>query len=102
MAIEYYYHPLSPPSCLSWMVLKELGVEWEEKIIDIFQEEQRTEEFAKLNPLKQVPVLKDGDFILTERLVFIMWHEPIANYEFRQDPSYMADHTFKRRYEIFV
>ena len=36
--------------------------------------QHKTPEFLKLNPLGKLPVLKDGGFILTERLVFCTCH----------------------------
>lgn len=40
--------------------------EYEVKNIDTFNGEQHTAEYLKINPLHQVPVYVDGDFILTE------------------------------------
>lgn len=66
MVIEFYYHPQSPPSCVVWMVLNELGLEYKAIVIDFFKDEQKGEAYAKVNPRKQVPAIKDGDMILAE------------------------------------
>lgn len=47
-------------------VLEELGLDYEIVSINLRAGEQRTPEFRKLNPLGQVPVLVDGDHIVTE------------------------------------
>lgn len=39
------------------------------KLISLGAKEQMSEEFLKMNPLHKVPVLKDGDYILTGKLV---------------------------------
>lgn len=69
MTIEFYYHQQSPPSCVVWMVLKELGIDYKGTVVDLLADEQKGDVFAKINPRKQVPVVKDGEVTLTERWV---------------------------------
>lgn len=62
-----FYHAIgSPPSraCLMLIRLMELDVNL--KILNLSAGEQNSEEFLKINPLHNVPVLVDDDFILTE------------------------------------
>lgn len=46
--------------------MRNLGLEVEVKHIDTYKGEQNTPEYLKINPLHQVPVYADDDFILTE------------------------------------
>ncbi|XP_071848972.1 glutathione S-transferase theta-2-like [Apostichopus japonicus] len=66
MALQFYYNPISCPSRSVRIFLKKTGLLVEEHIIDLSSDEQHSPEFLKINPRHCVPVLKDGDFILTE------------------------------------
>lgn len=48
------------------MLIRKLGIKVEVKIVNLAAGEQNDPEFLKLNPLHQVPVLVDGDFVLAE------------------------------------
>lgn len=62
-----FYHAIeSPPSRACLMLLRTLGLDVEVKIVKLAAGEQNSPEFLKLNPIHQVPVLVDGDFVLTE------------------------------------
>lgn len=61
-----YHNALSPPSRTALLVVRNLGLEVEVKAIDTYKGEQNTPEYLKINPLHQVPVYVDDDFILTE------------------------------------
>ena len=50
-----------------WM-LEELGVEYEEVALDMRAGEHKKEDFLKLNPSGQVPVLVEDDFVLAESM----------------------------------
>jgi glutathione S-transferase len=50
------------------VMLKELGIEWEEAPLDMGQGEHKSPEFLKLNPNGKVPCLVDGDFVLWESM----------------------------------
>ena len=49
-------------------VLQELGVEFESVTINMLEGENRSPEFLTLNPAGKLPVLVDGDLILTALL----------------------------------
>ncbi|MFD0858895.1 glutathione S-transferase family protein [Roseovarius aquimarinus] len=42
------------------------GLDWEPVYVDFFGGETRTEAFRKLNPMGEVPVLVDGDKVITQ------------------------------------
>ena len=48
-----------------WL-LNELGLEYEQVPVDLMQGENRRPEFMAVNPVGKVPVLVDGDTVLTE------------------------------------
>lgn len=55
------------PSCRSCLQLcRMLNLDVELKNVNFQAKEQLSEEFAKLNPMKEVPVLKDDDFVIYE------------------------------------
>ena len=66
MPLTLYFYYGSPPSRGVLLLLRKLKLDFNLKIVDFGAGEHLSEEFLKLNPLHQVPVLVDGDFILTE------------------------------------
>lgn len=62
----FYHNALSPPSRAALLTIRNLGLEVEVKVIDTYKGEQNTPEYLKINPLHQVPVYVDENFILTE------------------------------------
>lgn len=73
MPKTFYHHPISPPSRAALLAIRNLGIECEVKVIDIYKGEQNTPEFLKINPMHQVPVYVEGDFILTESRAIITY-----------------------------
>ena len=53
--------------------LQELGVAFEAVTIDLFAGEHRHPEFLRINPAGRVPVLIDGDAILTESVAIVLY-----------------------------
>lgn len=47
------------------------GMDWEPVFVDFFQGATRTPEFRALNPMGEVPVLVDGDTVLTQSGVIL-------------------------------
>jgi glutathione S-transferase len=53
--------------------LQELGVEFEPITVNLVAGEHRQPEFLKINPAGKVPVLVDGDLVLTESVAIVMY-----------------------------
>lgn len=54
-------------------ILQELGVDFEAVSVDIARGELRSGEFLELNPAAKLPVLVDGDFVLTESAAIVLY-----------------------------
>lgn len=65
MAIVLYHHPFSRASTVVWM-LEEALVEHELRFVDILKGEQKSPEIVALNPMGKLPILTDGDTVVTE------------------------------------
>jgi glutathione S-transferase len=63
--ITLYHHPYSRAANTLWM-LEELGVPYELSFVDIMKGGQKSPEMLALNPMGKVPVVKDGDVVVTE------------------------------------
>ena len=55
-----------------WM-LQELGVDFEPISVNLFAGEASRPEFLKLNPAAKIPVLVDGDLVLTESAAILLY-----------------------------
>jgi glutathione S-transferase len=55
-----------------WM-LQELGVDFEAISVNLFAGEAQRPEFLRLNPAAKLPVLVDGDFVLTESAAIVLY-----------------------------
>lgn len=64
--LTLYYMKGSPPARACLLLARVLELDIEVKHIDLHSGEQHDAEFLKLNPLKKIPVLVDGDFVLSE------------------------------------
>jgi len=53
--------------------LQELGVDFESIPVNIMAGEHRRPEFLKINPAGRLPVLVDGDFVLTESVAIVFY-----------------------------
>lgn len=61
-----YYHPVSTTSRPIMLLAAGDNIDIEFQVVDLFAGEHLGEAFAAVNPSRQVPVLQDGDFRLTE------------------------------------
>ncbi|XP_014675500.1 PREDICTED: glutathione S-transferase 1, isoform C-like [Priapulus caudatus] len=64
--LKFYFCPASAPCRAVHMVAKAVGADFDIKNVDIMKGEHRTPEYAAINPMKTVPTMVDGDFILWE------------------------------------
>ena len=65
MAITLYHHPFSRAANVDW-ALEELGVAYELRFVDIMKGAQKAPDIVALNPMGKVPILTDGDIVVTE------------------------------------
>lgn len=65
MSIVLYHHPYSRAANVVWM-LEEVGVPYTLHNVDILGGAQKTPEILALNPMGKLPILTDGDAVVTE------------------------------------
>ncbi|KAG7394516.1 Glutathione S-transferase theta-1 [Phytophthora boehmeriae] len=66
MTEELYANPISQPSRAVHWLCKANNYPIQFKNTNVHKGESRTEAFLQLSPIGKIPVLKDGDFVLTE------------------------------------
>lgn len=64
--MKLHHDPVSTTSRAVLMLIEEIGLSMDTAVVDLFQGQHRSADFAALNPNCAVPVLEDGDFVLTE------------------------------------
>ena len=64
--MKIHYHPASTTSRPLMLFANESGIEIDFQVVDLFTGEHYRPPFEAINPNRQVPVLDDGDFRLTE------------------------------------
>ena len=65
MAITLYHHPFTRAANVVWM-LEELGNDYELRFVDTMKGAHKAPEILALNPMGKVPILTDGDVVVTE------------------------------------
>lgn len=65
MSVTLYHHPFSRAAGTLWM-LEEVGVPYDLRFVDILAGAQKTPEILALNPMGKLPILVDGDAVITE------------------------------------
>ena len=64
--MKLYMHPVSMTSRPVRLFIAESGIKVDEQTVDLMTGEHYKDAFVSINPNRQVPVLEDGDFRLTE------------------------------------
>lgn len=64
--MKFFYHPVSTTCRPIMQFSAESGIALDVQVVDLFKGEHLGEAFGAVNPSRQVPVLEDGDFRLTE------------------------------------
>jgi len=73
--MELYWHPFSVFPRRVQIALREKGIDYEEVVVDLPGGALRGEEFRRLNPFGQVPVLRDGDVVISESIAILEYLE---------------------------
>jgi glutathione S-transferase len=86
--MKLYIHPASITSRIVRLYVAEKGLDIEEEVVDLFSGAQHREPFVSINPNRQVPVLEDGDFRLTESAAILVYlAETFDLPEYPNDPK---------------
>ncbi|MCG7391483.1 glutathione S-transferase N-terminal domain-containing protein [Microvirga sp. ACRRW] len=70
--LALYYYP-GNASLLPHMMLREIGVPFEMRLVDRNQNAQKSAEYLKLNPNGRIPVLVDDEFVLFETVAIALY-----------------------------
>ena len=72
MTITLYHHPFSRAAGVVW-TLEEVGQPYELSFVDILKGAQKSDALVTLNPMGKVPVLVDGDAVVTESAAIALY-----------------------------
>jgi glutathione S-transferase len=73
MTIELYVFPPSPRAFKVMAVANHLGLDYTLRMIDLRKGDQKTPQYAALNPNMCMPTLKDGDYVLWEANAIVQY-----------------------------
>jgi glutathione S-transferase len=65
MSIVLYHHPFTRAANVVWM-LEEVGAPYELRFTDVMKGAHKAPDIVALNPMGKLPVLTDGDAVVTE------------------------------------
>ena len=63
--ITLYHSPTTRSFRIKWL-LEELGIPFNQKVVDFYNEERHQSEYRKINPMGSVPAMEDDGLVLTE------------------------------------
>ncbi|KAJ7309715.1 hypothetical protein JRQ81_007777 [Phrynocephalus forsythii] len=73
MGLELYLDLVSQPCRAVYLFTKRNGISFEFKLVELVRGQHLGEDFGKVNPLRKVPALKDGDFTLAESIAILLY-----------------------------
>ncbi len=72
MSIVLYHHPFSRAANVVW-TLEEVGVPYELRYVDIAAGAQKAPEIVALNAMGKLPIITDGDVVVTEAAAIALY-----------------------------
>jgi glutathione S-transferase len=72
VSIVLYHHPFSRAANVVWM-LEEAGAPYELRFVDLMKGAHKSPEMLALNPMGKLPVLTDGDTVVTEAAAIALY-----------------------------
>lgn len=94
MALTLYYYPLSPPCRAVLTLLNLTDIPYDKRVIDILQEEQKSSEYLRVNPLGLVPAIQDDGYSLFESeaiMKYLINTRNVGQEYYPSDPYIKAD-----------
>eukprot|EP00088_Acartia_fossae_P010720 TRINITY_DN1536_c0_g1_i11.p1 TRINITY_DN1536_c0_g1~~TRINITY_DN1536_c0_g1_i11.p1 ORF type:complete len:252 (-),score=60.52 TRINITY_DN1536_c0_g1_i11:4-720(-) len=91
--LKVYLDLMSQPARAMYIFCKATGIQHEIVPVRILQGDTKTDEYTAMNPFQKVPVLKDGDFTLTESVAMLRYlatTRDIADHWYPKDPKQQA------------
>ncbi|OBS82701.1 hypothetical protein A6R68_23302 [Neotoma lepida] len=73
MGLELYVDMLSQPSRAVYIFAKRNGIPFQKHTVDIIKGQNLSEQFSQINCLRKLPVLKEGNFVLTESSAILIY-----------------------------
>ncbi len=72
MALVLYHHPFSRAANVVW-TLEEVGVPYELRYVDLMAGAHKAPEILALNPMGKLPILIDGEIVVTEAAAIALY-----------------------------
>ncbi|KAI5612914.1 glutathione S-transferase theta 1b [Silurus asotus] len=73
MVLEIYLDLFSQPCRSVYIFAKKNNIQFEYKKLSLMSGEHYNEEFGKINPMRKVPAIRDGDFCLGESVAIMQY-----------------------------
>ncbi|XP_036023797.1 glutathione S-transferase theta-2-like [Onychomys torridus] len=73
MGLELYLDLLSQPCRATYIFAKKNGIPFQMHTVNIIKGQNVSEQFTRVNCLRKLPVLKDGNFVLTESSAILIY-----------------------------
>uniref|UniRef100_W5L429 glutathione transferase n=1 Tax=Astyanax mexicanus TaxID=7994 RepID=W5L429_ASTMX len=99
MGLEIYLDLVSQPCRAVYLFVRAASIPFEFKKISLMAGEQHSEDFSKINILKKVPAIRDGDFCLAESVAIMIY---LAEKYNTPDNWYPADLQKRARVNEFL